>query len=81
VSNTVQQIMAAIKQKKVQLAPAIQELRGLRQQQQVLYMLARTCVGSYSWCDSVSSIVTAAASGVLKRCIAGLAYDTCLDGC
>jgi hypothetical protein len=35
VSTTVQQITAAIKQKKVQLAPAIQELRGLRQQQQV----------------------------------------------
>jgi hypothetical protein len=35
VSSTVQQITAAIKQKKVQLAPAIQELRGLRQQQQV----------------------------------------------
>lgn len=38
VSATVDQINTAIKQKKVQLAPAIQELRALREEYQVGYL-------------------------------------------
>lgn len=37
---TMEQVAAAIRQRKAQLAPAIQELRSLRQQQQVGYVCA-----------------------------------------
>jgi hypothetical protein len=68
VSSTVQQITAAIKQKKVQLAPAIQELRGLRQQQQVR---ARICCGSCSNWDAC----TQSAAGVAVAEASSLQLD------
>eukprot|EP00879_Flechtneria_rotunda_P024027 GHRR01025449.1.p1 GENE.GHRR01025449.1~~GHRR01025449.1.p1 ORF type:complete len:555 (+),score=232.10 GHRR01025449.1:142-1806(+) len=57
VSNTVEQITAAVQQKKVQLAPAIQELRTLRQQCQVIRWLDQCGVGTFVEAAPASHIV------------------------